>query len=218
MEINILIADDHELIIDGLKTILELDESMLVVGTAQSGSELLKLITATPEVDVALVDINMPDIDGIEATQHIKELYPEIKVLILTMYERTEFVKKLVSAGADGYLLKNSNKQILTEAIKTLYEGGTYFSEDIKTLIMNSFKSEKSEKSFKYVELSDREKEVIRLIASEKNTQEIADELFLSKHTVDSHRKRILNKVNVKNTAGLYKYALQSGIIKGFDI
>ncbi|MFK7756441.1 MAG: response regulator [Flavobacteriales bacterium] len=218
MEIKILIADDHEIIIDGLKTILQGDEEISVIGSANSGSELLKLINEAPEVDLVLVDINMPDIDGIEATQLIKELYPEIKVLILSMYERVEFVKKLMAAGADGYLLKNSNRLTLTTAIKTLQAGGTYYSEEIKSLIMSSLKSEKDTKNFSHIELSDREKDVIRLIALEKNTQEIADELFLSKHTVDSHRKRILNKINVKNIAGLYKYALQSGIIKGFDI
>lgn len=215
---KIIIADDHELILDGLISLLDGEEGFSIVGTAINGVELLELIEKAEEVDVLVLDINMPEKDGIEVTKEVKEKYPEIKIIILSMYKRSEFIKNLLKAGADGYILKNSGKETLVEAINTVHAGERYFSKEVLDTMMDSYTEERADRDLAIVELSEREKEVVRLIVQEKSTAEIADELYLSSHTINSHRKNILNKLGVKNTAGIFRYAIQTGIVKGFDL
>ena len=215
---KIIIADDHELVLQGLIALLETASDIEIVATAQNGQEALDLIQRTEEVDLLLLDINMPELDGIEVTRFVKENYPEIKVLILSMYQRSEFIKTLITAGADGYILKNAGKAVLLEAIEALSKGERYFSKEVLDSMIDSYTEKRKTKDLALVELSTREKEVVRLIAMEKSTAEIAEELFLSAHTINSHRKSILSKLDVKNAAGIFRYALHSGLIKGFDI
>ena len=216
--IKILLADDHELILDGLKLILSQDERFEVVGEANDGEEVMRKIKFVSELDIVVLDINMPGKDGIQLTREIKSTYPEIKVLILSMYNRKEFVKNLVDAGIDGYILKNSGKVELIKALETLADGDPYYGEEITKTIMKSYQKRKVFDNPIDVELSEREKEIVALIANEMTTVEIAEKLFISTFTVDTHRKNILSKLDVKNVAGIMKFALQTGIIKGFDI
>ena len=216
-QIKILIADDHELVRDGLKSLLQPETWVEVLDETSNGQEVLDKIKALPELDMVLMDINMPEKDGIETTKEIKELYPEIAVLILTMYNRKEFVKNLIASGADGYMLKNSGKKVLLEAIQSLAQGEPYYEREITKTVMSTFKSSQTYTKATDVELSEREKDVIRLIYEECSTDEIADQLFISKHTVNTHRKNILSKLDVKNVAGMIKYAIQTGIVKGYE-
>lgn len=218
MKRKIIIADDHEIILDGLKSMLETETDIEILATANNGIDLISLIEEVEEIDLLVLDINMPGKDGIEVTKEIKMKYPEIKILILSMYKRSEFVQQLISMGADGYILKNAGKQMLLEAINTLVEGGSYFDEEVLKTIDKTSSQDRFTKDMEVVDLSQREKEVIQLIVSEKSTTEIADILCLSKHTIDSHRKSILNKLDVKNVAGIFRYALQSGLVKGFNL
>ena len=215
---KIIIADDHALILDGIKSLISTDASLEIVGTSNDGEEVLRLIDETEEVDLLILDINMPRMDGIEVTKALKSRHPEIKVLILSMYNRSEFIKTLIAAGADGYILKDSSRDVLIEAIQTLCRGERYFSKEILENLIDSYVETDKSRDLIRVELSDREKEVVKLIAEEKSTAEIAEALFLSVHTINSHRKSILNKLDVKNTAGIFRYAIQTGIIKGFDL
>ena len=217
-KINVLLADDHELVLDGLKLILSQRDDIEVVGEAHDGETILYLLTKIPELDVVVLDINMPKKDGIQVTKEIKERYPEVKVLILSMYNRKEFVKNLIDAGIDGYILKNAGKMELLKAIDTLVTGEPYYGDEITKTIMKSYQKNKVFDNPSDVALSEREKEIVALIANENTTQEIAEKLFISPYTVDTHRKNILSKLDVKNAAGIMKFALQTGIIKGFDL
>ena len=215
---KLIIADDHEMVLEGLCSLLENEENIEIIGTASNGQEIIDLVLGHEEVDLVLLDINMPVMDGIEVTKFLKNKYPEIKILILSMYKRSEFIKNLIKAGADGYILKNSGKQILLEGIYTLMEGEHYYSKEVMDTVIESYTEKRDTKDLAQVELSEREKEVVRLIVQEKSTAEIAGILCLSTHTINSHRKSILNKLDVKNAAGIFRYALHSGIIKGFDL
>ncbi len=217
--IKVLLADDHELILEGLKLILAQDERVEIVGEAFNGQEVLDKLQRISELDIVILDINMPQKDGIEVTKEIKATYPEVKVLILSMYNRKEFVRKLVEAGTDGYILKNAGKAELLKAITSLAKGEPFYGQEITQTMMKAYQKSKIFDNPMDVNLSAREKEIVALIANEEaTTAEIAEKLFISPHTVDTHRKNILAKLGVKNTAGIVKYAIQTGIIKGFDL
>ena len=211
---KILLADDHAVILDGLMAMLEGEDDLEVVDGVLSGSEVMRKLEFQPRPDLLILDINMPDMDGIEVTMLVKEQYPEVKILILSMHSRTEFIKRLVGAGANGYILKNSGRAELLEAIREIRKGETYFSREImKKGFSEQFQSgDKS--SF---ELSDREKDIMREIANGLATKEIAEKLNISSHTVDSHRKNILTKLGARNTADITRHAIQMGIVNGFD-
>jgi len=216
--VRLILADDHALIRDGLRSLLAPEPNIEVIGEASNGDEVLQLVEQTPELELVLLDINMPELDGIETTQKLKDKHPEVGVLILTMYNRTEFVKNLIASGADGYVLKNSGRDTLIEAITSITQGEPYYEREITKTIMGTFQQPRKSASAEYVELSDREKEVIQLIVREYSTEQIAEKLFLSKHTVDSHRKNILGKLQVKNVAGIMRYAIQTGIVKDYEL
>lgn len=217
-KIRIVLADDHQMILEGLQAMLNGEDEIEVIEEARDGVEVIELVQSNREIDVVVLDINMPRLDGIETTKRIKAAYPEIKVLILSMYNRVEFVKNLLESGTDGYILKNSGKQVLITALKSLARGEPYYSAEITQTIMKSYQRTRTFDHSVYAELSDREKEVIIGIALEKTTQEIAEMLCLSKHTIDTHRKNVLSKLDVKNAAGIVKYAIQSGLVKDFDL
>ncbi|MBV6646847.1 MAG: response regulator transcription factor [Cyclobacteriaceae bacterium] len=217
-KIKVLIADDHEMILDGLRLLLEQQEDIEVIAESYNGSEVLSAIEKVEELDVAILDINMPEKDGIETTQEIKKKFPEVKVLILTMYNRKEFIKNLMEAGTDGYILKNSGKEELVKAIRSLAKGEPYFGKEITKTIMKSYQKNKIFDSPLDIELTEREKDIIKLVAEGLSTQEIADQIFLSAHTVNTHRRNILNKLNVKNSAGMIRYGIQTGIVRDFDL
>ena len=211
--INVIIVDDHQMFIDGIKSLLKGEKEVCVIGEALNGKILVELLKYKIP-DIVLMDINMPEMDGIEATKYLTANLPQIKIIMLSMHSNTEFIAGLIEAGASGYILKNTGKKELLEAIHRVADGKTHFSGEITQLMMDSFKNP-ARKTHKpeLMQLTDREKEVLKLIAEECSTKEIAEKLFISPNTVETHRKNLFSKLKVKNLAGLVKYALQTGLI-----
>ncbi len=207
--IRLIITDDHPVIRDGIKTILSKDNDIEVVAFAASGPELMEILETTP-ADVILMDINMPGMTGIEATKLVKEKYPEIKVISFSQYDEKRFIKQSLKNGASGYLLKNSPASELIQAVKMVHEGGMYLDPDLPNIFGNT---DKPRSNSLFPDLSKRELEVLILICKEKNTNEIAETLYISPNTVETHRSNLLLKVGVKNTAGLVKWAIENEII-----
>lgn len=210
--IRILVADDHQIFIDGIAVLINSIENMEIVATANNGAEVIDELSKT-EIDVVLMDINMPIVNGFEATQHVIANYPSCKVLMLTMHNTKNYIEKLLKAGAHGYVLKNTGIEELEKAILTVVKGETYFSPEVSQTIMASLQQrDKIQREHDDIKLTDREKEVLKLIAGEFTTGEIAEKLFISKHTVESHRKNLISKLGVRSAAGLVKYAVQMGL------
>lgn len=209
--IHIAIADDHQMFIDGIKSLLKGNKKIQVISEANTGEVLLQNMVNTP-VHLILMDVNMPVMDGIETTKQVKQLYPDIKVIMLTMFGTRDYIEKLLRAGADGYILKNTGKDELITAMEKVMQGESYFSKEVTERIMEGLQGKKTEQNPMMVELTEREKDVLRLIAQELTSHEIADKLFISFHTVETHRKNLISKLQVKNIAGLVKYAVQHGL------
>jgi DNA-binding NarL/FixJ family response regulator len=207
--IRLIIADDHPVIIDGIKLILEEEKGIQVIATAINGIELMKILD-TMETDVILMDVNMPEMSGIEATQQIKNKHPEVKVLSFSQYAEKRFVKQMLKNGADGYLLKNAMVSEIVKAINIVYAGGIYLSEELPNFFADKPKRRSSDL---FPELSKRELDVLKLICDEKSTNEIAELLFISSSTVETHRANLLLKVGAKNTAGLVKWAVENEVV-----
>ncbi|MBK7668504.1 MAG: response regulator transcription factor [Sphingobacteriaceae bacterium] len=211
--INLLIVDDHQLVIDGLKSMLSSQKNYVVKGEALNGQQAIEMINSKPnEFQLIITDITMPLLNGIELCKIVKEKYPNIKVLVLSMHNSRAIVKDALNAEADGYMLKNTGQEEFVNAIGRILGDGTYFSQDILPIILNLFQREKKE-TLKNT-LTQREKEVLELIVQEYTSKEIAEKLFISKQTVDTHRLNIMQKTNCKTLVGLIKYAIQSGHIK----
>lgn len=212
--VRILIADDHQLVIDGLLLMLRESEDMQCVGQAANGHAVLALLETTP-VDVLLLDINMPEMDGVECCRQVKERYPHIKVLTLSMMRELSLVKTMLKLGASGFLLKNAGKDEVLEAIRKVYEGKQAFSEEVLESLMNSFSNKPAKSTTSpFPTISRREKQILQLIVDEKTTSEIAEDLFISFGTVETHRRNLLLKLNARNTAGLVKSALEYDLLK----
>ena len=206
--IPLILADDHQVVIDGLKALLSQEPDLRILGEALNGEALLSLVrTYEEDKPVVLLDINMPGLDGIEATRIIRQKHASVRILILSMYNKPAFIKGLVEAGVSGYILKNTGRDELLKAIRTVATGESYFSNEVTKTIMDSFKTGATTA----VQLTRRELEILRLIAQAYSTAEIADKLFISTYTVDTHRKNLLSKLNMKNTAALVNYAIQNG-------
>ena len=211
--IQLLIADDHRVLRDGIRAMISGHKEIVVVGEASNGIEVLDLLEKV-NVDLVLLDISMPHMDGVETCKKINKLYPLVNVLALTMYDEGALISNMVKYGAKGYILKNTGKEKLIQAIKTVYNGGTYFSEKVKdTLIMSMSPLKKTNTSYFLPKLTNREKEIVNLIANEFTTAEIAEKLFISEKTVETHRKNLLQKLNVRNTAGLVRIAVEKGLL-----
>ncbi|GAB5552192.1 MAG: response regulator transcription factor [Saprospiraceae bacterium] len=204
--IRIIIADDHTMFRQGLISLLKEEKAVEVVGEAANGKEVMTLLERQ-SADLLLLDIEMPEMDGFDVLRALR-IYPNIKVLVLTMHTSAEYVKNLIKAGADGYLQKDAEKSTLMEAISKTTIEGSYYTSEIATLLLNDLKNKSSSAS-----ISPREKEVIQLIVDGNTTKEIANKLFLSKHTVESHRQNILLKLQLKNSPELVKYAIQNGLV-----
>lgn len=210
--IRILIADDHQMFIDGLKSMLDEVEGIEVVGEAMNGFEVLE-VCKHQEVDVVIMDISMPGMDGIEATRALYKKDPSIKVLGLSMFNERNFISDMLKAGAMGYILKNTGKEDLLSAINTLQAGENYLGEEVSRTLLNSF-LKNTPRAQPMEKLSEREHEVLECIAAGLTTHEIADKLFISKNTVESHRKNLLYKLNARNTAELVNNAYKRRIIQ----
>ena len=210
-KIRIIIADDHQLFRNGLKILLNAFPEFEVTGEASNGVEFLKILKNT-KADVALMDINMPEMDGIDATREGLKINPEIKIIALSMYGEEEYYYKMVDAGAKGFLLKDSDISEVKEAILTIVKGGSYFSQELLYHVIQKIKHREHES--KTSNLSKREKEILLNICEGYSNQEIADTLFISKRTVDKHRANLLGKTNSKNTASLILFAIRNKLIK----
>lgn len=215
--IKIMLVDDHQIVRDGIKALLESLENVQVVGEASNAKELLeKLKNCKP--DIIVTDISMPDISGIELTKIIneKEEFSGIKVLILSMFTNEDFIFNAIKAGANGYLPKNTTRRELFEAVNTIYNGDEYFSESISNIILKSYvkKAQNEELTEKKESLSVRETEILKHFAQGLSNQEIADKLFISIRTVESHKNHIMQKLELKSTVDLIKFAIKNKIIE----
>lgn len=206
--IKILMVDDHQLFIDGVQTLLAPVREIQMVGEAHRGDELLKLLKLRA-VDLVLLDVSMPEMSGRECCETIKNNYPNIKVLILSQHHDSATIGEMLDAGADGYLLKEASKRELVQAIKEVMTKGRYFSRQASEEYMKQLHQQRHGLRQKEIELTSREREILQLIIAEHTAQEIADRLFLSINTINTHRKNLLHKFQVKNTAGLVREAVK---------
>ena len=209
-KIKLLVADDHKILLEGIVSLLRSEGSFDVAATAGNGYEVMELVKKN-DYDVCLLDINMPQMDGMEAAKLIKALKPDTKIIMLTTYNDNEIISELVHIGVSGYLLKNSGRSELVEAIKKVMIGRPYFSEEVEDIILKTV-SEKKEKDV--VVLTEREKQIIGLLGKEYTNEKIANELNISYRTVETHRKNIMHKTKSHNLAGLLKHAYSKGLIK----
>ncbi|CAC9973251.1 DNA-binding response regulator [Flavobacterium sp. WLB] len=210
-KINLLIADDHTMFLQGIMSLLEKEPNIGVVDTAINGIEALEIIKKG-NIDFIILDISMPEMDGIELSKILKKEYPDVKILIVSTHSNVMMISRLIRIGVNGYLLKNAEKSELLKAINTIASGENYFAEELEEKhLSNSSKIEKQVSNL--TELSSREKEILILIAHEYNTAEIAEKTFISLNTVNTHRRNLLSKLNAKNTAGLVKYAVENGLV-----
>ena len=212
MAIKIAITDDHPIVIEGLKMALNDHPGILIDGTFATGAALfMGLKKARP--DVLLLDLQLPDKTGYELVPLLLKEYPELKILILSGMESSPYIKELMQKGCKGYLLKSTtNKQILVEAITAVYNGGIYLDSGLKEQLLHEMLVSKRVRSKMDHRITEREKDVLKLIAEECSNQEIADRLFISLRTVETHRYNLLQKLNVKNTAGLVRLAMSMGL------
>ena len=212
--IKILIADDHQLLVDGLRALINGIPGFEVVAEASNGEQVLDVVKKQ-KTDVVLMDINMPVLDGIETTKKLSSDFPEVKVLALTMHNEKGMITKMLESGAKGYVLKNTSKEELVEAIKKIAAGDNYFSSEITLTLLenNPGNTASSKQADPKIELTAREKEIINLIAQGFSSREIGEKLFISPRTADKHRTNLIEKLQVKNIADLVYYAMKNGLI-----
>lgn len=215
--VKIALADDHKIVRDGIKTMLESQPEIEVVVEAANGNEILEKLNDVP-VDLVVMDINMPEKDGIQATKEIKEQHPNVKVLALTMSNDDLHIRQMIQAGASGYIMKSAGRKDLKDAIETIMSGKHYFSDEAtQSIMMDLVKGKGKSTTMDAVHITDRELEILELIVQEYTNQEIAEKLFISSRTVDAHRRNLLQKTGARNTAGLVKYAFQHNLISSSD-
>lgn len=220
-KVRILIADDHDVVRSGLRALLRISPEFSIVGEAVDGEEAVSLSEKT-KPDVVIMDVSMPNLDGIAATRLIKERMPEVKVIILTVHEDEEYAYQILRAGASGYVLKNAGKKDIFKAIESAMSGERFFSPGISKIIVESFIKraneqpgvEKKPASSSDMQLTKRETEILKYIALGHTNRQIADTLFLSFRTVNTHRANIMQKLKIHETAGLVRYAMGIGLVK----
>lgn len=212
--IKIAIADDYTIYRDGLKVGLAMDDNLEVILEAADGEDLVKGIE-TNRPDVIIMDLKMPVMDGMEATKIIKKKYPDIKIVVVTMYDDEKFVIHLMEIGANGYLLKNADAEEIRKAVYSVYETGYYFNNVVSNALLKKLVIKGNIKpSFNEgVQLTEREQDVLKLICAEKTAAEMGQQLFLSPRSVEGIRQRLIDKVGVRNTAGLVMFAVKNGMI-----
>ena len=212
MKIKILLADDHKIVRDGLRTLVEKEPDMEVVGEAENGRQAVRL-TQELTPDVVIMDITMADLNGIEAARQIHKEIPEVKVIALSMHSDRRFVAGMLEAGASGYLLKDCAFEELTRAIKNVVSNKIYLSPGITDVVVKDYlgKSTKASRSV-FSNLTNREREVLQLLAEGRSTKQIAQSLHVSIKTIETHRRQIMKKLNMHSIAELTKYALREGL------
>ncbi len=208
---RIILVDDHQMLIDGLTAILSINNDIEIIKTFTNGKLLIEEISSL-QPDIILTDISMPEIDGYELTKQIKKINPSIHVIALSMSGNIVDINRMIEVGISGYVLKNVGNKELVEAIYKVAQGKMHFSDDVlEEMIKN--KNSKPEKLEAQAKLTERELEILKLIVQEYNNAEIADKLFISERTVETHRKNMIRKFNTKTIVGLIKYAIDSKLI-----
>ena len=211
--IRILLADDHKIFRDGIRSILEKEKDIQVIEEASDGKEVIDKIGKI-DIDLLLLDIDIGKPNGIEICETVKRDHPEVRILILSMMGLHDFIIQALEKGATGFLLKNAGKDEVLTAIRSVAKGDSYFSREVSAILIEHLnKPRASKKRIADIPLSAREIEVLKLISQEYSNPEIAEKLFISIRTVDTHRRNLLEKLGMKNTAGLVKYAIQKGLI-----
>jgi len=205
--IKVLLVDDHQIIIDGLKSLLKNSDEIIVVAEANNGREALRILDILG-IDVILMDIDMPVLNGIDTLKEIGKQSFGVKVIILSMHNEAGMIKSLINIGANGYLLKICAQEELIDAIRKVASGQSYFSTDVTLSLLNPAQNSQQTEL-----LTDRETEIIKLIAEGFSNKEIGNQLFISHRTVDTHRTNLMKKLDVSNIAGLISYAIRNGIV-----
>ncbi|MCF1715648.1 response regulator transcription factor [Flavihumibacter sp. RY-1] len=204
-------TDDHEVVINGLKAMLSSDDGVSIILTANNGAQLLQQLEAQ-QPDVLLMDIQMQGMDGIELTKQVHKLYPSVRIIAFSSFDDTHYIRQILRNGAVGYLLKNADQSTILQAIKVVMEGEEYIDESLKrNLLQESIFGKR--RSIYEVPLTNREKEILKLIAEEHTNQQIAEKLYISLRTVETHRLNLTQKLGVKTPAGLVKEAIKRGLI-----
>jgi DNA-binding NarL/FixJ family response regulator len=207
--IKVLVADDHEIVRQGLKTIISECLDLSVVGEAENGNEVLKIVKKT-KVDVVLLDFDMPGKNGLDTLIELKALYPKLPVMILSIFPEDHYGTRFLKAGASGYLQKSSATDQLIDAIRKVFNGGKFISSALTDKLVTGLN--KDDEQFLHESLTDREFQVFRLLSTGKKLKEIADELCLSINTISTYRSRILQKMDLKNNADIVRYAINNGL------
>lgn len=210
-KVRIVIADDHQMLIDGIKSLLRKEPQLVFIHEANNALDAFNFISKN-EIDLLITDISMPGMTGTELTKKVKQQFPQVKVLVLTMFNDPAIINEILQAEAEGYILKNTGKQELLSAINKIMGDGTFYSTEVLNLMRNHNK--KSAGNNDKEELTQREIEILKLVCEEYTTADIAEKLFISPHTVDTHRKNILKKSGHKTIVGLIKYAFENNILQ----
>ncbi len=213
--IRVAIADDHQMFVDGVKALLSDEPGIVMIGEAETGKQVMDEYAAW-NPDVLLMDINMPEMDGLEAMAELFKIDSNARVILLTMFKDHAFINRAMQEGAYGYVMKNAGREELVTAITRVSNGEKHFGEEALQAYLSQFSPAKKEKERQGPEhlLTKREMEILKLVAEALTSQEIADQLFISLHTVETHRKNIMSKLDLKNTAGLTRYAIQYGVVE----
>ncbi len=210
-EVKIIIADDHALIRNGIKTMLSRNAEYKIVAEAENGKQLIELATKLLP-DVILADISMPEVNGFEALSELKSLLPDIRIILLTMHEEPEYIIKAARSGANGYLLKNVDYEELHRAIETILTGQKYFNLHVSSILTEELHRKSDADQFQE-KLTERESDILKEIVKGLSSKEIGDKLFISSRTVDTHRNNLMKKLSVHNTAELVRLALEKGLV-----
>lgn len=208
--LNVLLVDDHAIVTDGLLALLNDQPDLNIKGVARNGREAIDMVNVL-KIDIVLMDIDMPEMNGIDATKILKKDFPDLKIVILTMHDEKAMIRMLLDIGADGYLLKNSSKDEVLKAFENVQNGVQHISEEVNTVLLTTEKA--AERDGKLGELTEREIEILKYIAEGLSNKEIGDKLFISHRTVDTHRTNLMQKLGVHNIAGLVRTAIQAGLV-----
>ena len=216
-KITVHIADDHQILIDGVKAVLKIEPNMEVIGYSLNGTEVVSWFQEN-EADVLILDINMPELDGIEVLKRLKEFKKRPEIIVLSSYDDVKLVKEVLQMGAKGFVPKKSAGEHIVNAVNKVSEGNQYFTDDVKekmmqTLLNGQVKNEGSQDGVLISSLTKREVQVLKLVAQQYSTREIGEELHISESTVETHRKNLMKKVKVKNSVGLAIFALKNEVI-----
>jgi DNA-binding NarL/FixJ family response regulator len=211
VSLNILLVDDHALVTDGIRALLQGENRFTIKGEANNGQMALEMLNIL-KIDLVLMDIDMPIMNGIDAIKQIKKDFPTVKVVVLTMHDEKAMITKLLNLGADGYLLKNSSKQELIHCILGVANDERYISSEATAILLRVDESKSNAGPLS--QLTEREVEIVKLIAEGHSNKEIGDKLFISHRTVDTHRTNLMGKLGVHNVAGIVKFAIVNGLLE----